>query len=119
MPRILLLEDDADVRVLIEHVLIAEGYQVDPTGTLAAARVLLARNQYDLVLVDVVLPDGVDTEIAGEAERRGIQAIVMTAYAFRLPSDELARFELLLKPVRPAELLQAIERVLTKRLKAS
>jgi len=65
-----------------------------------------------LVLADGILPDGSGIEIAKEAKRRGIPAIIVTAYAFRLPKDELAGFELLLKPVRPAELLQAIERAL-------
>jgi CheY-like chemotaxis protein len=112
MPRILLLEDDADVRVLMEHVLIGERYDVDPTGTVAAARTLLQRNHYDLVLADGVLPDGTGMVIASEAVRRGTPVIIVTAYAFRLPKHELARFELLLKPVRPPELLQAVERAL-------
>jgi DNA-binding NtrC family response regulator len=103
---------DADVRVLMEHVLIGERYDVDPTGTVAAARTLLQRNHYDLVLADGVLPDGTGMAIANEAVRRGTPVIIVTAYAFRLPKHELARFELLLKPVRPPELLQAVERAL-------
>lgn len=109
MARILLVEDDANVRVLMEHVLLSERYQVDPVATIEAARVLIGRNRYDLVLADGVLPDGSGIDIATEAHRRGIAAIIVTAYAFRLPKDELAPFELLLKPVRPAELLQAVE----------
>src|SRR4051794_26233744 len=114
MPRILLLEDDADVRVLMEHVLIADRYDVDPAGRVAAARTLLMRQRYDLVLADGLLPDGTGMEIAHEAQRRGTPAIIITAYAFQIPHDELARFELLLKPVRPAELLQAVERALQR-----
>jgi DNA-binding response OmpR family regulator len=109
LTRILLLEDDANVRVLMEHVLLTERYQVDPVATIEAARVLIGRNRYDLVLADGVLPDGTGIDIATEAHRRGIPAIIVTAYAFRLPKDELAPFELLLKPVRPAELLRAVE----------
>ena len=37
MPRILLVEDDADVRVLMEHVLISDGYDVDLEAVLQAA----------------------------------------------------------------------------------
>lgn len=109
MPRILLVEDDADVRVLMEHVLIGERYEVDPTATVAAALTLIGRRRYDLVLADGVLPDGSGIEVATEAQRRGISAIIVTAYAFLLPKHELARFGLLLKPVRPAELLQAVQ----------
>src|SRR5438874_13076446 len=118
MPRILLVEDDADVRVLMEHVLIGDRYEVDPAPTIAAARTLIGRKRYDLVLADGVLPDGSGIEIADEAERRGIPTIIVTAYAFRFPKRELARYGLLLKPVRPAELLQAVERALKESSRA-
>ena len=42
----------------------------------------------------------------------GVSALIITGYAFNLPRDDLDRFEFLLKPVRPSELLQAVERVL-------
>lgn len=109
MSRILLVEDDRDVRLLVEHVLIRERYEVDLAATLQVGRMLLGRNHFDLVLTDAALPDGTGTELAGQAERRGIPVIIMTAYAFRF-GDELLRFEVLLKPVRPAELLKAVGR---------
>ena len=49
MPRILLVEDDANIRALMEHVLLGDGYQVDPAPTAAQARMLLAGGGYDLV----------------------------------------------------------------------
>lgn len=112
MPRILLVEDDNDVRVLLEHVLIAERYRVDPAATLAAGRMLLGRNHYHLLLADGVLPDGTGMQLADDARRRGIPVIIMTSYGFRFSQTELAGFDLLLKPVRPAELLQCMDRVL-------
>src|SRR5262249_15238557 len=111
MPRILFVEDDKDVRLLVEHVLLRERYEVDAAATLAAGHFLLAHNRFDLVLTDAALPDGTGTQLADEAKRRGIPVIIMTAYAFRF-GDELLRFEVLLKPVRPAELLQALGRSL-------
>ena len=66
----------------MEHVLLSERYEVDPAATIGAARLLIGRNRYDLVLADGVLPDGSGIEIANEAERRGIPAIIVTAYAF-------------------------------------
>jgi DNA-binding response OmpR family regulator len=111
MTRILLVEDDKDVRLLVEHVLIRARYEVDPAATLEAGRALLARNRFDLVLTDAALPDGSGIQLAEEAEKRSIPVIIMTAYAFRL-GDDLLRFDVLLKPVRPAELLQAIGRSL-------
>ena len=110
MPRILLVEDDPDVRVLMEHVLIAERYQVDAVATVASGCMLLGRGRYDLVLTDGRLPDGSGIDVADEAVRRGMHAIVVTAYAFQFPQRDLARYDLLLKPVRPAELLEAVRR---------
>src|SRR3954454_16967117 len=99
MPRILLIEDDEQVRVLMEHVLIRDGYAVDATSTVAAARSLLSSWEYDLVLTDGALPDGSGLAVADEAERRDIPVMVLTGYAFRFPKRELARYDLLLKPV--------------------
>jgi CheY-like chemotaxis protein len=65
------------------------------------------------VLADGVLPDGTGMEVADDAHRRGIPAIIVTAYAFRFSWRELAGYELLLKPVRPDELVQAVERALS------
>lgn len=113
MTRILLVDDDPDVRVLMEHVLIGGGYQVDAAATAAAGRMLLGRNRYDLVVTDGVLPDGTGMEVADDAHRRGIRAIIVTAYAFRFPMRELGRYMVLLKPARPAELLQAVEGALS------
>lgn len=110
--RILLVEDDHDVRVLMEHVLMGDGYQVDPISTVAAARTLLGQSCYDLVLIDGVLPDGSGIEVAEHAEQKGVPAIIATAYAFRFPQRQLARYEVLLKPVRPAELLEAVARAI-------
>src|SRR4051794_19025148 len=92
MPRILLVDDDDDVRTLLEHVLIAERYEVDAAGTVEAARAFLDRNYYHLLLAE--LPDGTGMQIAEEAARRGTPAIILTANAFRYPKAALARFDL-------------------------
>jgi len=83
------VEDDPDVRVLMEHVLIGDSYSVDPVSTVAAGRALLGRERYDLVLADGVLPDGGGLAVADDAERRGIPAIVVTGYAFSFPKGAL------------------------------
>jgi len=112
MPRILLVEDDVNVRALMEQVLLGGGYQIDPVPTAAQARMLLAGGGYDLVLTDGLLPDGTGIHIAEEAERQGVRAMIVTAYAFQFPKRDLARYALLLKPVRPDELLAAVQNVL-------
>ena len=113
MPRrILLVEDDVDVRTLIEHVLLTEGYEVDTTGTASGGKELLGCRSYDLVLADGKLPDGTGMDVADAATERGVKALIVTGYAFTLPFEVQHRYEVLLKPMRPAELVAAIERTL-------
>jgi DNA-binding response OmpR family regulator len=106
--RILLVEDDPDVRPLMQHVLFGEGHAVDAVATLAAARALLEVNRYDLLLADAELPDGKGTALAREARERGLNALIVTGYALRLSEAELDGHAFLMKPVRPQELLRAV-----------
>ena len=112
MSRILLVEDDHNVRVLLEHVLIDGGYEVDSAATAAEARSLLDSVTYELLLADGRLPDGTGMALADYAQANGVKTLIITGYAFQLASEELGRYEFLMKPVRPAELLQAIRRTL-------
>ena len=112
MTRILLVEDDHNVRVLMEHVLIDGGYEVDSTATIAEAKSLLDSVTYDLLLADGRLPDGTGMALADYAGASGVKTLIITGYAFQLASEELGRYEFLMKPVRPTELLQAVERTL-------
>jgi DNA-binding NtrC family response regulator len=113
MSRILLVEDDHNVRVLLEHVLIDAGYEVDSTATVAEATSLLDSGvTYDLLLTDGRLPDGTGMALADLAQASGIKTLIITGYAFQLASQDLGRYEFLMKPVRPAELIEAIDRTL-------
>ena len=51
-------------------------------------------------------------QIAEEAQRRDTPAIILTAYGHRFRKADLNRFDLMLKPVRPAELLDAVSKIL-------
>ena len=112
MPRILLVEDERNVRLILEHVLIDGGYSVDTTDTASGARDLLDSGPYDVLLADVRLPDGSGMELADAATEKGIKPILITGYAFTLQAEVAGGYELLLKPVRPTEIISAIERVL-------
>jgi len=111
MARILLAEDDADVRVVVEHVLIDGGYAVDAAPNVESARKLLLSGEYDLVLSDGRLPDGTGMELADVAQGKGIPALILTGYAFILRelAADPSRYKVLLKPLRPPEILKAVE----------
>src|SRR3954451_15349197 len=114
MARILLVDDDDDVRTLVEHILSAAKYEVDAAANVKAAQALLDRNYYNLLLADLMLPDGSGMQVAEEAHRRGTPAIILTAYPYRFRKADLARFDLILKPVQPAELLEAVSKALQR-----
>ena len=111
MARILLAEDDADVRIVVEHVLLDEGYEVDAAEDLGGARGLLLSRDYDLVLSDGRLPDGTGMELADAAQEKGIPTLILTGYAFILRelATDPSKYRVLLKPLRPQEIIQAVE----------
>jgi DNA-binding response OmpR family regulator len=96
MPRILLVEDDRDVRLILEHVLIDDGHQVDATGTMAEGNRLLETCPYDLVAADARLPDGTGMDLCDAAAQQGIKSIIITGYAFTLPAGVAERYDVLL-----------------------
>jgi two-component system response regulator HydG len=112
MARILLVEDDANVRLLLEHVLRGEDHDVDPVATVQQALSCLHQRRYDLVVADGKLPDGTGMTIGDAATADGVRTLIITGFALQLPREELMRFDYLLKPVRPAELVKAIDRKL-------
>ena len=66
---LLLLEDDAALRQMLEWELSDLGYRVYPVGCCEEARVALASGVFDLALMDVGLPDGDGAELAAELIR--------------------------------------------------
>ena len=114
MARILLVEDDPDVKPLLEHLLLSEGYQVTTADSVAVAVSLLEAQPFDLVMCDVNLPDGSGLSIADKASATGVKALVVTGYGLSLKPGSLDRYDYLLKPLRVAELTAAIKRCLAE-----
>jgi DNA-binding response OmpR family regulator len=107
--RILLVEDDPDVGLLIEHVLDSEGYSVDRVTTASESRNLITSKNYDLVLTDGVLPDGTGIEIADQATARGMKVLIITGYALQFSQlGVLRRHDYVLKPIRPGALIALV-----------
>jgi len=81
-PRILIVDDEDDLRELLELTLIKMGLDVDGAATLAAAREHYANNDYALVLTDMRLPDGLGLELVRDvaASGKNTPIAVITAY---------------------------------------
>ena len=61
--RVLVVDDEADIRELLDFTLARMGLQADCVGTLAEARRMLASQRYQLCLTDMRLPDGDGLEL--------------------------------------------------------
>jgi CheY-like chemotaxis protein len=112
MKRILLVEDDKDVRFVLEHVLLTAGYVVDGTATAAQALFALGTHPYDLVLADGKLPDGTGFDVADIGTIQGAKALIITGHAMSFPERDLVRHPYLMKPVSPAEIVEAVQKLI-------
>jgi DNA-binding NtrC family response regulator len=113
--RILLVEDDLDVRPLLEHILLMDpGYEVTTVESLANALALLQEQPFDLVVTDVNLPDGSGLKVADKAKEKGIKVLIVTAHGLSLRPGDLATYDYLLKPLRVQQLLDAVHQRLTR-----
>jgi CheY-like chemotaxis protein len=108
--RILVVEDEQEVRMLLQHVLLSAGFAVDVASSVTEALAQLEGHRYHLVLTDDRLPDGRGTRVAEVARERDMDAVVITGYALQSAKQDRERYDYLLKPVRPAELIETIER---------
>jgi two-component system response regulator PilR (NtrC family) len=103
-PRILVVDDEAHLRELLEIALVKMGLDVDSADSLSAARSHLAQNEYALVLTDMRLPDGLGIELVREvsAGEKVIPIAVITAYGSAdnaVMALKAGAFDYLSKPV--------------------
>lgn len=82
MPHVLIVEDSPDELAWMAEVAAGEGWTVATAEALRAARVHLARQQPDVLLTDLQLPDGSGLQLVDDLERPGqTQVIVVTGQA--------------------------------------
>jgi DNA-binding response OmpR family regulator len=75
--KILLVEDELRNRQLVEEALHPEGYVVKSVGTVRDAKSSLARETFDLILLDVNLPDGDGFALCRDIRRQQNTPIIM------------------------------------------
>lgn len=116
-PRLLVVDDEPDLRTLYELTLLKIGYEVDTAADLAEARQCLAQQRYDLLITDMRLPDGLGLELvrALQAAQRPEKSIVVTAYGSADNAVEALKagaFDYLTKPVDLAQFRSAVANAL-------
>lgn len=103
-PRILIVDDEADLRELLEITLVKMGLDIDSASDLAAARDYLKQHEYALVLTDMRLPDGLGIELVQEitAQYKNTPVAVITAFGSAdnaVVALKAGAFDYLSKPV--------------------
>ena len=101
--KIIVLEDDAIVRANLENFLRRQKFDVASAGTLAAARDHLNRDNFDLIFMDMRLPDGEGIELLKQLQSRPQRplAVVMTGFGSVESAVECMKngaFDYIIKP---------------------
>ncbi|KYK43666.1 response regulator [Bradyrhizobium sp. 191] len=115
MPRVLIIDDQKDVRAMVAIVLRVNHFEVAEAESGAAGLKAFAESPFDAAIVDIFLGDtsGADV-IATLRERAPALPIIaisgMTTLDFVDQSPHLANVVCLQKPFRPNDLLQALRK---------
>ncbi len=115
--RVLVVDDEPNIRRMLGGLLADEGFDVSSAGDLSSARELLARAAFDLVLMDVCLPgeDGL-TVLRDPGERALLPpVIVMSGHgtiALAVEATRLGAYDFVEKPIAVERLLLSIRNCL-------
>lgn len=117
MARILLAEDDDQLRVFLSRGLQRAGHIVESIGDGAAALTLAEKNNFDLLLADVVMPglDGIELARKVSQQQPGIRVMFITGFAAVAMREEglsKNRPRVLAKPFHLRHLIDEIEAML-------
>ena len=112
---ILIVDDEETFRKNTENYLSAKGYEVSGAGTLEEAKAHLAKNDTELILLDVQLPDGYGPNLLYEPANMTSRPpiILMTAYGdIEMAVDAMKNgaHDFLTKPINYAQLEKSIQR---------
>lgn len=113
MPRVLVVDDQADVRTMISIVLRIQHFEVVEAGNAASALELFESGSFDVAIVDMFLQEtnGSALIAALRARAPGLPVIAISGISvldFLSETPGLADVVALQKPFRPADLMRAI-----------
>jgi len=117
--KVLVLEDEASLRDILSMILEDFGYEVEEAETLAEAREKAEKEEFDLALVDLRLPDGFGMDLVREIKRKNpeTEVIIITAYASAdtvKEALELGVYDYVEKPFKVEDLKLLIRNVSDK-----
>ncbi len=118
--RILVVDDEANIRALIDEILSEEGYDVTTAADAKHARAARKEHEFDLVLLDIWMPDTDGISLLKEWTESGESgAVVMMSghgtVDTAVEATRLGAFDFIEKPVSLAKLLRTVEKALAAR----
>lgn len=124
MAKILLVEDDLTFSELLQVFLHKNGYIVKAVDNVKNGFKLLDQQEFDLLLLDYRLPDGIGLDIFVKAIESGtkIPAIIMTSFndvRTAVKAMQAGALDYITKPVNPEELLMIINNALNQQVQQS
>jgi DNA-binding response OmpR family regulator len=119
MGRILILEDDENLRLVLADNLDDAGHQITEAANIAQAQAALQSHPFDLLILDLMLPDGDGYSLCHDYRANGGRAPVLMLTARTLEDDLVAGFDAgaddyLTKPYRLRELMARVTALLRR-----
>jgi len=119
-PSALVIDDDRNLCLILRDILEDGGYEVDESQTGKGGLEAISRKSYDVILLDVVMPDlhGIDILKAIKAKRPDTEVILITGHASLDSAVEAINdgaHSYLIKPVDPQHLMLLVRRATEKR----
>jgi DNA-binding response OmpR family regulator len=117
--QLLLVEDERDIQAFLVQALTEAGYRVDAATDGRAAEELAAVNQYDILIVDLGLPDQDGIDLITRLHQMGVKAPVLILSARRSLDERVRGLEqggddYLTKPFALAELLARLRNLMKR-----
>ena len=118
--RILLVDDEENLRKTMAMILRRAGYQVETAATLKEARQCLESSSFDLTFLDLKLPDANGLTLLPDMRKRfpGMPVVVLTAHDKLDSAVEAVRNgarDYLLKPLDPPAILNRVKQILEEK----
>lgn len=117
-PHLLVVDDDSRIRTLITRFLSEHGFRVTAAASAAEARKKLAIIDFDLLVLDVMMPGESGMDLTADLRRSSAVPILMltarTETESRIRGLELGADDYLAKPFDPRELLLRINNILKR-----
>jgi two-component system, NtrC family, nitrogen regulation response regulator NtrX len=116
--RILVVDDEADIRGLLKEILTEEGYELEVAADATEARTARAMRTFDLVLLDIWMPDTDGITLLREwlvSEGYHCPVVMMSGHGTvetAVEATRLGAFDFVEKPLSLTKLLRTVERAL-------